>query len=61
MQNFVGCHIECIGWQMWQTSGNGLDVLVKNEKVLKTRKLFAVKAVVQIIYVFRNVGFPHNT
>jgi len=46
---------------MWQTSGNGLDVLVKNEKVLKTRKLFAVKAVVQIIYVFRNVGFPHNT
>jgi len=46
---------------MWQTSGNGLDVLVKNEKVLKTRKLLAVKAVVQINYDFRNVGFPQNT
>jgi len=52
--------MECIEWQMWQTSGNGLDVLVKNEKVLKTRKLLAAKAVVQINYGFGNVGFPHN-
>jgi len=46
---------------MWQTSGNGLDVLVKNEKVYETTKLLAVKAVVQINNGFRNVGFPHNT